>query len=96
MRRVAAIIGCLVLGGAPALVARMRAEGFTVSIAAGVEAALALLRGTPPPRFILLGLFAPSLDPMEFRRGMMQNPGLAAIPVGGRAKSVRPSAANHP
>ena len=56
-------------------------EGYAVATARNGKEALEHLRGTPPPRLIILDLFMPEMDGWEFRRAQLKDAKLRDIPV---------------
>ena len=56
-------------------------EGYEVARAADGAEALDRLRANTPPSAILLDLMMPVMDGWQFRRELLKDPALAAIPV---------------
>jgi two-component system chemotaxis response regulator CheY len=59
----------------------LRAQGYTVELADGGAAALALLRKGLRPAVILVDLFMPGIDAVGFRRQQVAEPAWVAIPT---------------
>jgi len=59
----------------------LEGEGFEVDGARDGEEALAFLRASAPPTFILLDLAMPGMTGWEFRREQLADPELRRIPV---------------